>query len=94
MEIPESFEKLEKSIAQSQQVVAELISEADKWKRMYMELAGQLESGNPDSVIIEKPDNAECEKLKTENRLLKAKLQQVIHRTENVRNQIGELLNS
>ena len=90
METLEALENLEKSIARSRQVISDLIAEAEKWKRMYVELANRLDTGE----TLPEGESEDCRRLLEENRALKAKLQQVIHRTENIREKVGEILNS
>ena len=89
----DELSKLEQSIMTAAKTISSLVRERDKWKAMYGELSGQSKGIPAEDIEIPDDPESAVRLLEEENRMLKAKIQQVIHQTEDLQMEINSRMN-
>lgn len=89
----EELSRLEKSVLEASKIISKLLRERDKWKTMYEELSGEADLSSEKEIELPEDSAAAVKILEKENRMLKTKIQQVIHQTEELKAEINSRLN-
>lgn len=89
----DELSKFEQSILEAAKTISSLVRERDKWKAMYGELSGQLKGTPVEEIDLPDDPESAVRLLEEENRVLKAKIQQVIHQTEDLQMEINSRMN-